>query len=465
MKTLNKKKKIIIIVVCSILIIGSVLLSVFFVNENLKIEEINKYVAAYNVGVGTVEYKGYEINFNMFTKLTSEDFVVELEDGLNYENGRLYGEKNIIGETRVCLVKYKKSVVFKIVTQVMEVEKVIYTKEDFLTINDRLDKNYIMGRNIDLKNMTRGVNIFSGYFYGNGYKFTNLNLNVVNGLFGETLNAHIDGIVVENVSGQVTNGNVGAISPKSYSTRFVGCNVSGNIQVEVSQTAYVGAFVGFHEEIERIRDEQISDYFINCISDVNMSVKSSGGELFVGGIVGYTKNGLVTNCTNNGNLTIETNGLDGLFVGGISGGVNKIYDPFNHKINYLDKAEKLTNNGNISIKSAGNKNEIFVGGIFGEVINQNISECSNNGEIICKIDNSKLVGGGIIGFSKATYLDMKINANKQNKDFSVSGSGTIIIGGICGVNQNAVYVNNIAKLPKSDVANAIIGEIIAKEGN
>ncbi len=247
--------------------------------------------------------------------------------------------------------------------------------------------------------------VFSGTFDGQGHTVNNLKINneavAENGVIG--LFGVIDGAVVKNV----TIGEGSSYNVKGSATETC-CFVGGVVAVAVGEST-----------VE------------NCINKaaihVNQPVTKHYSE---GGVVGHAyAEGVeitIANCKNYGTLGSETastnNGLQGLQLGGIIGGVNS---SANDKYYVIVKDSE--NNGTINAKAAR------AGGIAG-VLNKagHVLNCVNNGDV----NNANVVkdnrNGGIVGLMQNISKIEKC-VNNGNVTFNVEGDTTHgYVGGIVG---------------------------------
>lgn len=136
----------------------------------------------------------------------------------------------------------------------------------------------------------------------------------------------------------------------------------------------------------------------NNYSKTNLDIKSSGKDIYVGGISGVVSSGSLSNCYNRGDILVNaTNSTDGGIGGiiGINGGTNSTFS------NYY-------NCGNINV-SGTFQNNLFV--------------------------------GGIIGYNRDATLENSCNTGNIVSDATVTGTYNAI-GLIAGLNHNTGVINN-----------------------
>ncbi|MBR7141689.1 MAG: hypothetical protein IKD03_06035 [Clostridia bacterium] len=214
---------------------------------------------------------------------------------------------------------------------------------DFDDMRTAKSGNYILKANIDLSSVENWQPIgnlpnddsFKGTFINPyGYKITGLTIasskhvpNGTNGgasggLFGSTVDTLLYGIILENVSIDVSDFDgqlssfAGGLVGSASNTVFANCSVQGN----VSANGDAGGICGIASWGD----------FNNCTFNGNVTLRESNSEYATnsndtgaGGIVGYcgmpydnVKSGRVYNCTSSGNITAEKN------AGGICGYVH-----------------------------------------------------------------------------------------------------------------------------------------------
>ena len=224
------------------------------------------------------------------------------------------------------------------------VGKTINNAEDLMNLKNSSD-TYVLATDIDLSEIDewKPITGFTGNLDGAGHKIIGLNINAVNeenvGLFA-TVSGKIENLTIENA-------NVSARGKSSKAGILAGTSTGTLNKITVSGT------VGF-------------DYY-EC----------------VGGIVGFSDGGSITECVNNATVT----GAD--VVGGIAGKVS---------VSGNDSLSKNVNNGNVS---GGEQ----VGGIAGILTAKNVTgthtqtDLTNNGEI-----NGETKVGGIVGSIYGAYF-------------------------------------------------------------
>ncbi|MBD5556308.1 MAG: hypothetical protein HDQ95_13480, partial [Roseburia sp.] len=200
-------------------------------------------------------------------------------------------------------------------------------------------------------------------------------------------------------------------------------------------------------------DRKVSAQIKNVkLCNLNISVEGTGAEyLYVGGVVGESKNTYISNCSVSGKITILEYG--GITVGGIAG---------------LAEVEKCTNKANLCIKKG--RGSAICGGVIGEgscINSENYGNIERSGseDATCggimgqgSCINSKNYGnieisagrflytGGIVGNGSAEYCTNYANVEGHVTSPSMSsqtiGWYNCFVGGIEGVGSLAKYCTN-----------------------
>ncbi len=281
----------------------------------------------------------------------------------------------------------------------------INNTEDFLTFAEKCRKNSFsknllvsLNGNIDLKDRDfSGIPSFSGTFLGNGYEIYNLSIeegDEAMGLFrylekdGVISDLHVSGVITSSDSRDLIGGIVGV-----NSGTIRGCSFNGSIKGR----NVVGGIAGLNGGSGRILNcENIS--FITSLTNI-------------GGIVGVNR-GLVSDCTNKGNVNSDSTWVDsteknesieftlindiledGKNIGGIAG--------YN-----VGNLTSCTNEGIVGYLKSGEN----VGGIAG-LSSGSIFYCKNKGKIFGKQDV-----GGITGQLEPTIVIRGIQEIKNEVD-------------------------------------------------
>ena len=267
-------------------------------------------------------------------------------------------------------------------------------------------------------------------FDGNNKKVTGLWCNTTttnNGLFSSLKNVTIKDLTVEVASGkQMKGGNYTAILAGKLSGSTV-TNVT--VKGTVTGANYTAALIGSSTN--------------NTISGCNVvdgSVNAAGG-MYVGGMLAYSNNDNMSNCTVNASVkTTGTTGSDKSYRGGVAAycytNTCTITDcSFNGTITTSENYARvggITGYGaiitkcqaNVTITATGADNE--VGGLAGRYP-LSVSQCFSEGTVVASGANSLV--GGLMGRSDSPIENCMSRAN-------VTGTG--YLGGIVGYASGSV---------------------------
>ena len=199
----------------------------------------------------------------------------------------------------------------------------IATAEDLLAVTNDLSGVYVLVADIDLGDATiepigigTNANVFTGEFYGRGYKISGFTVDTTNryaGFFGNIHGGRVSDLLLEgrvyshdNDSANGVGGFAGEIQAKSL---VDGCLFTG--WIETGDTGKVGGFVGTTED---------SPVILRCgAEDITLDNPSSddSDKQFTGGFVGLHNNGFIKDCYATG----EVSAADNTDVGGFAGHV------------------------------------------------------------------------------------------------------------------------------------------------
>jgi len=313
-------------------------------------------------------------------------------------------------------------------------------------------------------------NIFAGTFDGNGKIINNLRINKQDniisdiGLFSDNLgiikNLCISNCDIDiNVSRKADIAiNCGSACGYSYGL-IDNCWVSGSLEINTSlveNTIRVAGVCG-------AANSCFTSATINkCYSEMNINLVGEGdgsarSVRAVGGILGASTKGVVTNCYNLGNInaTMPNAGI-GNAIGGIIGfSVDSVTDCYNvgdlkgSSLTGACRVGGIVGNGatlaencyNIgSIESSNTSGEPSAGGIVGAA-GTVISKCYNFGAVIGKTSSGTPAVGGICG-SDAYDVDYCCNVG----EISYEGDSTKYVGAVVGkirkTMSNSYFLNN-----------------------
>lgn len=257
----------------------------------------------------------------------------------------------------------------------------VYTSEDFNNIRNNLTGKFVLMNDIDLSSFGNWIPIGSRY---NPFKGS---------LEGQNHSIKISGLTDDEY------GNYGIFAETQGFGEIKNLTVNGSVGINSNNDVYCGIFIACCSGTK----------LINCTNNVSLSIdteysKSSSLSISVraGGIIGsrssYTDSQQISDCTNNGKITVKSKGGEhcSVEVGGIIGSANQ-----GTGFNIVN----CSNNGKIEAKALSYYYGVAAGGIVGTnfLDTINISNCSNNAMVSSVIENSlelsQCSAGGIIGSS------------------------------------------------------------------
>ena len=298
--------------------------------------------------------------------------------------------------------------------------------------NMEKDGNYVLLNDINGADLET-IPEFSGTLNGNGYSISNL-AQPLFGLLDEATvtNLSLDKVQIEGTFALAEGASdikLGALAQEiSYST-VDGVQVSGTVDVTLTDDHLVGGLCGFASR----------SIISNCSFDGDLTVDATDAEnSYVGGMAGSTwvqdAPGVFLRCTTAG--SIESTGAEKAFLGGITGSFTAVG---------WDKGSITSCATTMSI--AGSADEMKAAGMAGKADYQSeIVGClsSANIDVTGKED---CLAGGIVGYGE---LNLSIQ-NCYVKDGSYSASvtdeaKTAYAGGVAAVlwgsGNGIIYVNN-----------------------
>ena len=226
----------------------------------------------------------------------------------------------------------------------------------------------------------------------------------------------------------------------------------------------------------------------NCHNYGSVTVSSSSHQSVVGGICGFLSS-IVSNCYNSGSITAST--YSSSYTGGICGQsdaatISKCYNSgsvatstsgtysitsssggicgYAHSISSSSVISQCQNSGSVNASSTGDYNNLYAGGISGEVSTSaalsgtttiTITDCYNSGSVTASSSSDATVtyAGGVCGRSFTTAISTASIINCYNTgSVTTSSSDTdavSYVGGICGFITTETTVSNCYWMPES----------------
>lgn len=261
-----------------------------------------------------------------------------------------------------------------------------------------------LGNSIDLENSEwKPIRSFAGAFDGKGYEITGLNVNYT----GDDFNSKTAGMF-----------------EKLDSTgKILSLAVSGSVKAD-GKINYVGGIVGTTATGSEIRF---------CRSNIDVEVDATNGPatiLLYGGVAGKVQ-GAISNCLNEGTITVENIKSKNCYIGGVAGQVGSA-------------ANLCWNTGSVTASGTAKKN-IYTGGIVGYGAATN---CYNNGSVTGATGKDKYVTGGISGNGDvANSYNLGDVTGAKGRAYGISNGTVANSYYLCKLNgtDKKAYVNNASE--------------------
>lgn len=258
-----------------------------------------------------------------------------------------------------------------------------------------------LGNSIDLENSEwKPIRSFAGAFDGKGYEITGLNVNYTDDDF---------------------NSKTAGMFEKLDSTgKILSLAVSGSVKAD-GKINYVGGIVGTTESGSEIRF---------CRSNIAVEVDATNGSatpLLYGGVAGRVQ-GAISNCLNEGTITVKNINSKNCYIGGVAGQVDSA-------------ADLCWNTGSVTAPGTAKK-KIYTGGIVGYGAATN---CYNNGSVTGATGKNKYVTGGISGSGAvANSYNLGNVTGAENTTYGISSAAATNSYYLCKLNgaEAAKYVNS-----------------------
>ncbi len=347
---------------------------------------------------------------------------------------------------------------------VFNVPKTISNKDELNDVRYNLSGYYVLTEDIDLAGMDwtpigyaeqvgnklNYDNAFKGMFFGGSnasgepYRIKNLTIDAANvtyitaGLFGSVDYAHIEGVILENISitGEFAAGTdyIGGIAGANRLSEIIDCTVTGEIDIDNGK--YVGGLVGqmygSMQNVKTFIDNEGTEFD----SELSITVRSALADLSVGGLVGYFLSGTIENADVVVSISIED--CLGVKAGGIAGEAT-------------DRLSDSVVNAVISVTEDGTvkTNQIKVGGVVGTTA-ESVARIDVAADIT--VTGKGLVYAGGIAGSAADIIDCQATEFKVN----IISSDKSWIGGIAGAANtitDAVVLITKFSIVTADTAN------------
>lgn len=274
---------------------------------------------------------------------------------------------------------------------------------------DGVSKNFTgwtlsLGNSIDLENSEwKPIRSFAGAFDGKGYEITGLNVNY---------------------KGDDFNSKTAGMFEKLDSTgKILSLAVSGSVKAD-GKINNVGGIVGTTAAGSEIRF---------CRSNIDVKVdaaNSTTNGMAYGGVAGKVQ-GAISNCLNEGTITVKNINSKNCYIGGVAGQVSSA-------------ANLCWNTGSVNASGTTKKN-IYTGGIVGS---GEATNCYNNGSVTGATDKNKYVTGGISGKGNvANSYNLGDVTGAKGRAYGISNGTVANSYYVCKLNgkETAKYVNSGAE--------------------
>lgn len=261
-----------------------------------------------------------------------------------------------------------------------------------------------LGNSIDLENSEwKPIRSFAGAFDGKGYEITGLNVNY---------------------KGDDFNSKTAGMFEKLDSTgKILSLAVSGSVKAD-GKINNVGGIVGTTAAGSEIRF---------CRSNIDVKVdaaNSTTNGMAYGGVAGKVQ-GAISNCLNEGTITVKNINSKNCYIGGVAGQVSSA-------------ANLCWNTGSVNASGTTKKN-IYTGGIVGS---GEATNCYNNGSVTGATDKNKYVTGGISGKGNvANSYNLGDVTGAKGRAYGISNGTVANSYYVCKLNgkETAKYVNSGAE--------------------
>lgn len=261
-----------------------------------------------------------------------------------------------------------------------------------------------LGNSIDLENSEwKPIRSFAGAFDGKGYEITGLNVNY---------------------KGDDFNSKTAGMFEKLDSTgKILSLAVSGSVKAD-GKINNVGGIVGTTAAGSEIRF---------CRSNIDVKVdaaNSTTNGMAYGGVAGKVQ-GAISNCLNEGTITVKNINSKNCYIGGVAGQVSSA-------------ANLCWNTGSVNASGTTKKN-IYTGGIVGS---GEATNCYNNGSVTGATDKNKYVTGGISGKGNvANSYNLGDVTGAEGRAYGISNGTVANSYYVCKLNgkETAKYVNSGAE--------------------
>ena len=290
------------------------------------------------------------------------------------------------------------------------------------------------------------------------------------------------------------NGELKTLLTSKEGFKPIGTIYDSNISIDYFKGTFDGNFNAIYNLYQNIENSEyvtIAGLFSTNggniknlkVENINMNGTTNNLHLLLGGIAGRNRDGIIEQCSTSGKISIQANGIKGIYTGGIVGQSVNTENIINECSSNVKIEVNSSNINGLNVSGIGQcteiKNSYFTGQILITGINsgiknisgisitgQKVSNCYNAGKI--KVDNESAdlyVAGIIIGGGRTIEncynlgdIECKSNriyvagieANSQNGEIdncyntgSLKATGnTIRLGALTGFTNNQIINNS-----------------------
>lgn len=461
-KPLTKKQKTILIAVLSavavLLIAGIIVLVVVLTTTDGdgKGAKVPSRKIQYEYYVDIEDTVGFKIKDDFREDVPLKDFerveVVSSDNLILTDDLTLkVGSSAEVGNKATYNFTYKGVVIAVVNVFVVDADAYLHTTEELLAVSQTEDKTYVARGDFDFTGIDAKISKFIGTIHFNHHEIKGYNASG-GGLFTELQGATITGLDMVEVRGStacVGSANLGVVADYAHNSKIRYSTISGEINVTSTAKAddvlFLGGFVGYASALKRKDYVGIETAYVHLVSFLDIKV-SGTGDFRIGGLIGGVKNASLRNSFNYGNVdfSVESNQVDSfknLYLGGMVGALTKEYDVLQQSY-LLDESAGLYSyaNINVSVSGGGAHNLLNVGGIFGQLENHSIVNCTYGGKMDVNLTRASLNAGGIIGkTNNSTMLKMNVRGIIVKGEMSIYSLSSVYAGGIIGEGYETQY--------------------------
>ena len=211
--------------------------------------------------------------------------------------------------------------------------------------------------------------------------------------------------------------------------------ILGKIEITLKNDIRLGGICGYAD----------GGSITNCHNSVNMSISSidkidntnpSGNYIRIGGIIGSIENSTaITNCSNNGDIAVDSSTTELSDMHQLGGIVGEIHSTTGQN---TAKVIDCYNDGNISNKISKDDAYCDIGGVCGWINNGLIINCYNSGLIksISTSGTTKSYIGGLIGYTEGLDLVNSYSIGNITVESDINCNDLeMFVGGLIGYSR------------------------------